>query len=796
MVDPNDGFPAIRSPKWIAPVVFGVLSLAMFADILLGPGGWIPSTPDADLSTHFVASRAFGFGELARGNLPLWSPQMFSGYAYFGGFQPALLYPPNWLHLFLPLDVAINLTIVLHTFAAGYFTYLWLRHAGLHLVASMAGGVTFMFCARFFLHIYAGHLPHICLMPWVPILLLSIDGIMQRWRLGYALLGAGAVSMMILAGYPQMVYFTAVVMPLYGLVRWFESPRKWAAVGGLMLIGISSLGITAAQVLAGRDAVAESTRAGGTRYGFATSFSFPPENLLTLFAPDVLGPMKQGDGAIGYFGQAYLWEVSTFIGATAFLLAILGAFTGGRRAWLAVGMIGFAGVLGLGANTPIHRLFYDYLPGFSSFRGSSKFFFLVSLFMAQLAAIGLDTLFRRRAPIWIASTGVAFTLIVLALAVWVRSAGDDGMNSVPARAFVRMTERSILFHDEYFKLSRWNDPQTIVHATAAAAKALFIASAWLAGAVALLVIAIKRPHAAAYGLAGLLTIELFIFARTHRPAAPLAPQAPKVWTDGTSTLPPDARLVRNPSSYPHTPPRVTLDAWGYDPGVLKRYAELMFASQGFDPDGASSELFFRLPSRAVFAVARITLVLEAMPQANAYRLNLPLLPPATLVPSARVMESRDAMFNVLVADGFDPSYTVLLESPPPFAIVGRTPRPVELKLIDSDTREINCDVVASSMLLIGESYSKHWTITPLTPPPAGQAGGYIVMPANWAFIGVPLAAGKHSFRLEYSPPGWRVGRWVSLGSVFVTIGLIFLTLLRRGRLGAPARGDDGSNPVQ
>ncbi|HRK32021.1 MAG TPA: hypothetical protein PLD59_13180, partial [Tepidisphaeraceae bacterium] len=749
--------------RLLVPAGFAGLVLAMFIDVLFTSGS-VLSSGDADLALHFAASRQFGFGELARGNLALWSPHMFSGYPYFGGFQPALLYPPNWIHLFLPLDRAINLTIILHTFAAGYFTYLWLRGLNLHALAAMTGGVGFMFCARFFLHIYAGHLPHLCLMPWVPLLLLAIDGLARRATLGYVLIGAAALSMMILAGYPQMVYYAAVVLPVYVVVRWIGSSRRGMTAVGLIAIALLALGMTAVQTLTARSAIAESTRAGGTGYGFATSFSFPPENLLTAIAPNVLGPMRQGNAPIGYFGQAYLWEVSTFIGATALLLAITGTMLGGREARLGLAVVLIAGTFGLGANTPLHRIAFDWLPGFSSFRGSSKFFFLVSLFMAHLAAVGLDVILKQRLR-WFAPVAAGGLLVAVAsLALWAHFSADRGIDSVLGRALVNMTERSIVFHDEYFPLSRWNEPGLLPSALQVMSRSLLIACLWLASAAALLIVAMRRPQLGACLLAALVTVELFIFARSNRPTTPLVTPSPQVWQDALAGLGPDQRLVRNPSSYPFAPGNAGFDAWGYDPGVLKRYAELMFAGQGFDPQGASSQLFFRFPTRPIFLLARIALVLEAMPAPAAYTTRLPHLPAAMLVPSVRVIPQRDEMFNALVSDGFDPAYTALIESPTPFEIRGRSPLPVEIKMIDTDTREISCEVVGSAMLLIGESYSAGWRASPISPPPAGQ-GDYTVMPANWAFLGIPLAAGKHHFVLEYVPAGYVLGWWITAGSV-------------------------------
>src|ERR1700751_5704475 len=96
----------------------GMLTLLMFADVLFGSGERILSNAQGDLASQFVHWRKFGFGELSRGNLVLWNPQIFSGATFFGGFQSALLYPPNWIFLVLPLGVAINWSIALHVFAA------------------------------------------------------------------------------------------------------------------------------------------------------------------------------------------------------------------------------------------------------------------------------------------------------------------------------------------------------------------------------------------------------------------------------------------------------------------------------------------------------------------------------------------------------------------------------------------------------------------------------------------------------------------------------------------------------
>jgi len=74
----------------------------------------------------FVHWRGFGFGEIARGNLPLWNPpHLLRGSLPGPVSQSALLYPLNVLYLALPLAKAINWGIALHAFLGGLFFYLW-----------------------------------------------------------------------------------------------------------------------------------------------------------------------------------------------------------------------------------------------------------------------------------------------------------------------------------------------------------------------------------------------------------------------------------------------------------------------------------------------------------------------------------------------------------------------------------------------------------------------------------------------------------------------------------------------
>src|SRR5438105_4001299 len=116
----------IRRAELISIGVLIALALAMFGDLLISGGTRVLGHPTTDLYLQFLPWRDFGFRELATGNLALWNPYIFGGAPYFGAMQAALLYPPNWLFLILPLPLSVNWSIALAVACIGIFLYWWM----------------------------------------------------------------------------------------------------------------------------------------------------------------------------------------------------------------------------------------------------------------------------------------------------------------------------------------------------------------------------------------------------------------------------------------------------------------------------------------------------------------------------------------------------------------------------------------------------------------------------------------------------------------------------------------------
>ncbi len=691
--------------------------------------------------------------------MALWNPHIFSGMPFFGGFQSALLYPPNWLYLLLPIAKAINVSIALHVFLAGFFLYLWTYHRGLHPAACLLSSILFMFSGPFFLHIYAGHLPHLAAMAWAPLLFCAIDGLIRERSTLWYLVGVLALTMQILAGFPQYVFYTAIAAGLYTLLRLIEAPRRISLLLGLGSMYLGAAALTAVQLLAGLQAAGESVRGSGTPYAFAAMFSFPPENFLTLLVPALFGSISN------YWGRWYLWEMSLFISVTGLVLALYGAVCGRRDMRLfSLSMVLILSILALGAYTPLFSLLYRFVPGFSAIRGNSKFIFLVAMFAVMLSGVGLDDLlhnprWRRRLSLILGIAG----LLVGSVGLWIQISAAFGSTGTWGQVMsaIGATQESYLPPAQYEAQAFIND------AGLAAAKAVFFSSM----TCLLLSVLLWRTHISprlVYLVPLLAVLELFIFARSNRPTFDLETTRFPTLQQFYEAHPGDYRVLLppNPNSAMMTGAQ---DLWGYDYGVLKRYAEFMAFTQGRNPETATQylefsrihPLFKMLRNRYVFISEGGKQGFEEIPSTLS---RLELIQDWVLLPQ------RDRIFAAMNHPAFDPRQQVILETTPdPAPVKGKAKGTATITEAGTDYLILEANLPAPAILLITDAYSSGWRAVAL---PGSSQEHYDLLPANYILRAVPLSAGNHRLRIEYAPLGYRIGKWISLVSLVFFAGLL------------------------
>lgn len=729
----------------------------------------------SDLYQQFLSWRAWGFGQIAAGHLPLWNPHVFSGAPFLGGFQSALFYPPNWIFIVLPLQLAVNGCILFHLMLFAALMFHWALSKRMAVLPAALVGLIAMLNGTYFLHIYAGHLTNLCAMAWIPLVLRAVESViasppapgMRAPDLRWSLYGALAVAMQIFAGHPQYVYYTAVTICVFCLLNArtiLVSPRILFL---LLVIPVLACLLTSVQLLPGWQATAESVRGQPLSFAQASTYNFPPENLLTALLPDIYGPLSTRR----YFGRAFLWETSIFMGAGVLFLAAyaLTPWLRGTQAtaarnpdlWRYPVMVLVTLVIAMGVSTPLYQVLYDFLPGFSKFRGVSKFIALANIYMALLAGWGLQRLLTERhihrlTPPLLGAVAVGLLLLSLAITPDTIQAALLGL----AR-----TGQS------------WNLAGIAADGAASSSLAriaMYAASvsktAVSLGAVAFLLLALvvqlsRRKPQWTWCIALVPVTELLVYAHTTVESFPV--QATNV--QGLSQFflehPGDAR-----SANAHLPNLGMLyngyDVDGVDPSVEYRYEDLLYYLQGrklgspdetlnFDTWYAAYDMI-----RLGYLISMVTVDnISIKPVGNP-------LPKALLVGSYRVLPTRESMFAAIKDPAFDPRQSVLLEVPPEVQPAASVQGTVKLLSEGSDELTLQADLDQAGILLVTDLYSPSWRVESLEP---GTQDHYQLLPANYILRAVPLQAGHHRLRFYYDRS------WLHAGMLLSGIGLL-LTL--------------------
>jgi hypothetical protein len=729
-----------------------VLTLAMFGDVLFTGGTRVLGHQGADLFLQYYSWRDFGFRELAKGNLALWNPHIFSGAPYFGEMQAALLYPPNWLFLLLPLVAAINWTIALHIFAIGAFMFLWMKVRGLHPVAGFFAGALVMFSGPHFLHVFAGHLPQLAAMTWAPLIFCAIDGLFSTRKTGWCLLGIFAVAMQILAGFPQYVFYTGIVAGLYSALRLIGQWNWWLAAK-LLSIYLGGAVLTAVQLLPAIEATWETVRGVPLPFDFASMFAFPPENFFTLIAPTFFGHIAS------YWGRCYLWETSLFLSVTGFALAVYAAIYAERKTkWVPLTVIFAALLLALGSHTPLFRLLYDWVPGFDRFRSTSKFIFPASLFLLLLAATGLDRLLRQKRAESKFLIGMFAAAAVLGIA---------GLWTAETASWQSIMNKMQTTGETYLLPQLYASASFVAKSQQSAAMSLFLAAGVCAVFGILLALG-KRNVRVLYGIVGLGILEAFWFAHAARPTFDSSSIVNSEEKSILDQHPGDYRIINlfNPNSAMSLG---AFDIWGYDPDVVRRYAEFITWTQGGDPNDAT--LYVRFTRfDPLYTMLRLHYVFAW--HANKLETAEAPIPPMShlqLVSNYRVLPDRDAIFTALRSETFDPTREVILErQPEPKPSPGENLGAARIVKSSTDALTIEADINRSAILLITDIYTPNWRVVSL---PGSVQSKYQLLPANYILRAVPLATGHHLLRVEYAPLGFTIGKWISIGAVILFLGI-------------------------
>jgi hypothetical protein len=767
-----------------------LLAVLFFVPVLVRPLSAVIGSVECDTLTMFYPYRAFANTELQSGRLPLWNPFLLSGHPFHAYGQGAVLYPVNLLFAPLPTALALNLFALLHFAAAGLFFHLWLRALGLRTLPSLLGALAYSYSSEPIARLVAGHFTMLSPLALAPAILWT----WERWRAGgsAAWLGGAAVAYgsLALAGHPQSLLYLSLYLGTllaFRLVIDLARGERRPALTRTGLFGVAlAIGamVGAAQLLPSADFASRSFRQDAS-YEFIATFSFPPENFLTLLAPHFFGQLLEL-----HWGRLYLWESWIHIGIFPLALAALAVARVRSRTVSAHALAaGLFAVLALGGNTPLLRILYDHVPLFDLFRGTSKFIQFSLISLCVLAAHGAERLLfppaegaARRDRLWLIALLAVVAAAGFGLLVHL---GRDV--TAEGSAWQRLLAWRLTLGENYTWFSPENPPPAAETWAVAAGSLVRLTILAVAGLTAAVLWPLLRCHrlAAPVTLLALTLPDVWLLSFNQLETAPLeftelpeemvraverGDEPTRVLSD---VLPPNLLSVHGletPVGYVGNTtartnhlltalsgmPRTHLMAGviphrGIPDALLWANVGTLILAEGNEPPAGTAEATEQIAGLAIHRVRD--------PQPRAYfSRQREIYPDAetalTDLESGRV-DIRE--IDLVEAAGGGPIADV---GPPvegdDLQFLERLPMRVTLRSVTAGPR----------LLVLADAHDPDWrcTLDETTP--------LEILPVNIAFRGVIVPAGEHRIEFRYSPPAFRWGVALTCTGLMASVALL------------------------
>ena len=336
-----------------------------------------------DIQLLFMPMKHFLAQCWHQGQLPLWNPGLFCGAPFLSDIQTGVFYPLSIVFYLVPMPYALNMFIITHYIIAACLVYALTRQWNCSIPAACLAALCFTLGG--YLVSTANVLNNLQSAIWLPGIFLCFEKGFGRHGLFYRLLAAILLSIHFLAGEPELLLFTLILLFTYNLTvnqqtGWL--PRLAKTGTALAFIGIIAIILVMVQLLPTWEMFRHSIRATGFNFQEATKFSLNPLALFQLLSPpsfDIYGK------------EQFAWLLSNYFGLMPLVFtisAILFVKDTRIKFWTACLFVSLA--LALGKHTPLFFLLYKAIPFFNSFRFPEKFMFICAYSIAFLAAFGFD----------------------------------------------------------------------------------------------------------------------------------------------------------------------------------------------------------------------------------------------------------------------------------------------------------------------------------------------------------------------------------------------------------------------
>jgi hypothetical protein len=351
-----------------------------------------------DLTELQIPRLQFFARSLHAGHFPLWNPYIWLGQPVLGSGQPGPLNPLIVLFAkFAPLRdgllsfAELNWLYVTLHFLAALFAYRFCRYLELPVLPSLLGAVAFS-CTGFL-----GSAAWLDITSAVALTPLVFYFAFRLWTEGGVLKTSAPLGLVLglswWTGHHEIPMILCYAV-LFGSAFAAAAGRSWRVLQGTLVAFALAIPISAIQTLPFYEFGRASRRWVGVAnpidwadkvpYEVHARYSLPWSGLAEFLAP----------------GGAPEDHWTAFAGLTVMVLAIAALiYRWSDRRVRMLGFLALGSVLyALGANTPLHRLAYQFLPLMEKARSPGRGIFLAGFALTALAAVGADLVIRGLIP--------------------------------------------------------------------------------------------------------------------------------------------------------------------------------------------------------------------------------------------------------------------------------------------------------------------------------------------------------------------------------------------------------------
>ncbi len=709
-------------PHVIAISIIILTTIIFFWPLLIG-GDWHIPYEGGDLESFIWPSYRFAAGRLHTDTIPLWNPYLHSGSPYAADNQSGLFYPPNLILAISP-DISyrtMEWLVFIHVFIAGSGMYFAASH---HYKAKdirppLVAALAFQFSSVFVTHI--GNLNIIASASYLPWIWLCTLRLRDTQTLTTASFLVIPLSLSIFSGHAQMSLIVCIPIFIYAIwqLKIKETRLKW--LGLMSYTAVLTIGLSAVFVLPSIEMSQYTHRASFT-YDDASSFAIPIEGLAGIISPLLFGR-----------GAAHFWpgwdrvELG-FAGLTTLFLAILGIHIKTvRTPLLLIAVVGV--IVAIGNATPVHKLMYNYIPGFSLLRVPARFILLTNFSISMLACAGLhywqtDTSsIKRIMKYLLITTIVAIIALVIAWAVASHKYPNSNSGTLTITMIICLATLLLI------KLA---GPRWIVLILAIELMAL---GAWIE-------IDHRNPDK------GYTEGPAVKFLKTQ--------PAPYRIDVATSSWQPNAPLVHEIESIgglhnPMTISHYDNYYWSVNHRGSPQYNFLNAKFLVADKDKPAADASF-IP------------IYDKDPHVDIY-LNTNSLPRINLIYNTINVVTELEAFDAIHSPNFDPLQAVVIQDDKKINSGSTDQSSLSYTEYTSHSRKIHAITKSDAYLVFSEVWYPGWSVTIDGAPSEFSR-------ANYAFRAVYLPAGEHIVHTEFKPQIW----YVSLGISIFALLIIILTI--------------------